>query len=79
MKTLIALRKVPIDFAAVAMESGLTSGKIGRSVAFDCWGVFNENGIPGPDFAQITPPPLQDGETEIRICGRWWTFFGPEQ
>ena len=72
---LTELRRVPIDFCAIAAESGCTRGTLCRSTAFG-WGVKNGNGP--ADFCAITPPPMQPGETQIRISANElnWVFMG---
>ena len=78
MKNKVTLRCLPIDFAAIAEETGLRRGKLCKT-AFG-WGVQNTYGEPGADVALITPPAMRENESELRIvegdgCS-YWCFYG---
>lgn len=66
-------RSVPIDFAAIAKESGLERGKLCHSPAFG-WGVQNSHGDEGPHFGCVTPPPLEGEEKTVHIDCNCWVF-----
>ena len=65
-------RRVPIDFAAVAKEAGMRKGKLVHSRLFG-WGVY---AMSGPQFRCASAPPMLPGETELRIVGKDWCFYG---
>ena len=66
-------RRIPIDFHAIAEETGLRRGKLGRSPIFG-WGVQNVHGEPGENFVRIEPPEMHDGETRLWIEDDHWCF-----
>ena len=67
-------RCVPIDYVAIAKESGMSKGKIFYSKAFG-WVVGNTSGNPDwPDMACITPPTLQPGEKLLQVKDNLWVF-----
>ena len=70
------VRRIPMDFRAIAKESGISKGKV---VFGDWlgWGVQNDdhNGI---DFGCITPPSMQDGEDFLKIVNNEWCFCSKE-
>lgn len=67
-------RCVPIDYAAIANESGMSKGKIFYSKTFG-WVVGNTSGNPDwPDMACITPPTLQPGEKLLQVKDNLWVF-----
>lgn len=67
-------RRLPMDFAAIAKESGMTRGKVCRSLIAG-WCVQNDSVNPDwPNIACITPPEFQDGETQLKIEGKEWVF-----
>lgn len=74
---LVELRREPIDFDAIARESGVEAGTLYHAAAFG-WGVHPHDGRPA-DFCVITPPAMAPGETELRISAdrRHWLFMGP--
>lgn len=72
----VLLRRLPIDFRRVAEESGFSRGKLCYSHAFG-WGVQKIPGSYGVDFACITAPALEEGETTLRIVDNHWCFYGP--
>jgi hypothetical protein len=59
------VRKIPIDWGAIAEESGCTQGTLCKT-AFG-WGIRNGDGP--ADFCCITPPEVGPGE-ELRIVAR---------
>lgn len=66
-------RRIPIDFKAVADESGLTRGKLCHHKIFG-WGVQNTYGDKdAPDFGCVTPPEAQ-AEEVLEIDGNDWLF-----
>jgi hypothetical protein len=74
-----ACRRVPIDFAAVAAESGMKAGKLGFSPVYG-WCVHNVTRNPDwPDAATITPPPMEPGETRMVIADDYWVFYAEEK
>ena len=62
------VRRFPINFRAIAEETGCTKGTIGHNSIFG-WHVQNGNGP--ADFCTFTPPETTEGET-LRIEGREW-------
>jgi hypothetical protein len=70
------VRRIPVDSEAIFRETGLKRGVIGKS-PFVGWCVQNRHGEPGPNIACITPPPMEDEETFLRIEGREWLFYSP--
>ena len=72
------VRLVPIDFMDIYRQTGMKRGKIGFSPAFG-WCAYRhspEDGI--ADCAMFTPPPMEPGETELRIVnGTHWEFSKP--
>jgi hypothetical protein len=73
---MVLLRRIPIDFRRVAEESGFSRGNLCYSHAFG-WGVQKIPGSYGVDFATITAPAMQAGETTLRIRDNHWCFYGP--
>jgi hypothetical protein len=65
------VRRFPIDFRAIAAETGCTKGTIGHNSMFG-WHVQNGNGP--ADFCAFTPPEISEGET-LRIEGREWAVY----
>ena len=65
------LRRIPIDFRAIAAETGCTRGTVAHNAAFG-WHVRNGNGP--ANFCLITPPPISPGET-LKIEGRHWCIY----
>ena len=65
------VRRFPIDFRAIAEETGCTKGTIGHNSMFG-WHVQNGNGP--ADFCVFTPPQIAEGET-LRIEGREWAVY----
>lgn len=65
------VRRLPIDFRAIAAETGCTKGTIGHNSMFG-WHVQNGNGP--ADFCTFTPPEIAEGET-LRIAGREWAVY----
>lgn len=65
------VRRFPIDFRAIAAETGCTKGTIGHNSMFG-WHVQNGNGP--ADFCTFTPPDIAEGET-LRIEGREWAVY----
>lgn len=65
------VRRFPIDFRAIAAETGCTKGTIGHNSMFG-WHVQNGNGP--ADFCPFTPPEIAEGET-LRIEGREWAVY----
>ena len=68
------LRRFPIDFQAIAIETGLRRGKLGYSSTFHAWGIMNIYGVDGPNFAAITAPETLPGEV-LRIENRHWCIY----
>lgn len=64
-------RRIPIDFKAIAEESGLTRGKLCKTVFG--WGVQNIYGDDGPTIVCVAPPPALPNETLV-IDGNDWLF-----
>ncbi len=65
------VRRFPIDFRAIAAETGCTQGTIVHNAMFG-WHVQNGNGP--ADFCVFTPPEITDGET-LRIENREWAIY----
>ena len=65
------VRRFPIDWKAVAEESGCTKGTLAHNKMFG-WHVRNGNGP--ADICTITPPPVADGET-LKIEGSDWCVY----
>lgn len=65
------VRRFPIDFRAIAAETGCTKGTVGHNSMFG-WHVQNGNGP--ADFCAFTPPEIAEGET-LRIEGREWAVY----
>ena len=70
-KKLHIVRRFPIDFPAIAAETGCTKGTIGHNAMFG-WHVRNGNGP--ADFCAFTPPAVADGET-LRVEGSEWAVY----
>jgi hypothetical protein len=69
--TMQTIRRFPIDFRAIAKETGCTRGTIGYNDTLG-WHVQNGNGP--ADFAKITAPALEPGE-KLRIeDGKWCVY-----
>ena len=68
------IRSFPIDFRAIALETGCTKGTIGHNSMFG-WHVQNGNGP--ADFCSFTPPETAKGET-LRIEGNQWVVYAKE-
>lgn len=67
------VRRFPIDFRAIAAETGCTKGTIGHNSMFG-WHVQNGNGL--ADFCAFIPPEIASDET-LRIEGREWAVYSP--
>jgi hypothetical protein len=65
------VRRFPINFCAIAEETGCTRGTIRHNPAFG-WHVQNGNGP--ADFCIFTPPEIAEGET-LRIEGKEWVVY----
>lgn len=66
-------RRVKIDLAPV-IESMGSGGRLYWHAAF---GVFMFEAQ--ARFVEVVPPPLQHGETKVRIEGSYWTFSTPSK
>ena len=66
------MRTVPIDFKAIADETGIRRGKVCKSDWLG-WCVQSSE-RDGVDMAAIVPPPMEPGETSLIIEGRNWIF-----
>jgi hypothetical protein len=64
------VRRIQIDYKAIAKESGCTKGKLCKTTFG--WGVQNGNGA--ADFCCITPPETNANE-ELRIEGNDWVIY----
>ena len=68
-------RRIPVDFIALANESGMTRGQLCHS-AHSGWVVANTTGNPDwPDMATVTPPAMEAGETRLTVEDRHWCFY----
>lgn len=66
------VRRLVIDWRAIAKETGCTRGTLAHSPVFG-WGVRGN----GPaDFCAITPPAVAEGE-ELRIEKGMWAVYSP--
>lgn len=66
------VRRLAIDWRAIAKETGCTRGTLARSPVFG-WGVRGN----GPaDFCCITPPAVEAHE-ELRIEEGMWAVYAP--
>ena len=71
------VRRVAINYPAIADESGMTKGRIVHS-PWAGWVVINTTGNPEwPDMATITPPLMERDETELRVGDGCWCFYAP--
>lgn len=71
------VRRIPVDFRAVAAEAGMTHGKLCYST-WAGWCVQNATRNPAwPDLATITPPPMQPRETRLAVANGHWCFYAP--
>ncbi len=70
------VRRIPVDFRAVAEESGMTRGKLCHSPIFG-WCVQNTHGDNVPDVATITAPELAPGEVRLAVVDGHWCFYAP--
>ena len=71
------VRLVPIDFKEIHRQTGVKRGTIGFSPAWG-WCAYRETEDDGPaDCAMFTPPPMEPGETELKIEGTNWAFYKP--
>ena len=68
----MAERRIPIDYHAIAEQTGLRRGKLGRSIFG--WGVQNEHGDASASFVCVDPPEMRDDETSVRIEDGHWCF-----
>jgi hypothetical protein len=66
-------RQEPIDFAAIAEDTGVRSGTICHSPTFG-WIVRNQR-YEGPDIACIKPPPFQGNECFLKVDDQNWCFY----
>ncbi len=75
MKAESIVRRVPIDFFTLFKEAGIapTRAKLGRSTVAQAWCLFIDV-KDGLELHVITPPPMQTGETGLRIVGQNWCF-----
>jgi len=72
------LKKWPIDFQAIAKESGMTRGKLVRSPRWG-WGVQNTQGVElYVDFGCITPPETEEGQLLKIEDERYWCIYAME-
>lgn len=72
------MRRVRIDFNDIARQSGMRRGKIGFIAPLG-WVVQNTSGDPSyPDAACITPPPMEEGETTVKIEHGFWVYESEE-
>lgn len=64
------IRRIPIDWQAIAEESGLRRGTLCRN---DMWGWHVQgHGVSSvPDVGIITPPEIAHGES-LRVSGNFW-------
>lgn len=62
-------RRIPIDWNAIAQESGIRRGTLCNSPAWG-WCVQNRD-CAGPDIGVITPPETSDSEI-LRVSGDYW-------
>ena len=70
------VRRIPVDFQAIATETGMTRGKLCRST-WAGWVVQNTTGNPAwPDMATVTPPATEEGET-LTIEENHWCVYAP--
>ena len=68
------VRRIPVDFRAIAAETGMTRGKLCRST-WAGWAVQNTTGNPDwPDMATVTPPATEAGET-LKVEDNHWCFY----
>ena len=67
------VRRFPVDWNAIAEESGCTRGTLCFHNTLG-WGVMSGNG--GADFCCITPPRVAEGE-RLRIEGNEWAVYAP--
>lgn len=68
------VRRLVIDWRAIAKETGCTRGTLAHSPVFG-WGVRGN----GPaDFCAITPPTIAEGE-ELRIEEGMWAVYSPNK
>lgn len=68
------VRRIPIDFKALAHETGIKRGKICKS-SWLGWCVESDDGT--NTMASITPPAMLDGEIDITIQNRQWCYHAP--
>lgn len=67
-------RKLPIDFAALARETGLKRGNVCHHAVFG-WCIQNTYGENAPDIICINPPAMEPGETFLKIEKANWCFY----
>ena len=67
------VRRFPIDWSAVARESGCTRGTLCCHPSLG-WGVMDGNG--DAHFCCITPPEVEEGEL-LRVEGIEWAVYAP--
>lgn len=67
------MRRVPIDFADIARQSGLRRGRLCKT-PFG-WAVQNTHGEDGPNLAVINPPAMMPGEKSVWIRDNHWEFM----
>ena len=66
------MKKIPINWKAIAAESGMSRGKLCFSTFVNAWVVQNTYGIQGqPDLAVITPPTVAADEY-LFVKGNHW-------
>ena len=71
------VRRIPVDFRAVAEEAGMTRGKLCCST-WAGWCVQNTTQNPAwPDMATITPPEMLPGEVRLAVVDGHWCFYAP--
>lgn len=66
-------RRVPIDFPALSMATGITNGTVGLMGGLG-WVVRDNNCRDGIHVASITPPAMLPGETAVSIINNEWCF-----
>jgi hypothetical protein len=64
-------RRMPIDWLAIAEESGCTKGTLCKHSIFG-WGIKNGNG--DADFCCVTAPEIELGQL-LRVEGNEWLMY----
>ena len=67
------IKRIPIDYQAVARETGMRKGKIAKSPLFG-WGVFDSTGSTGVHFAEVTVPEVE-GSDFVCIEKDHWCYY----